>query len=104
MIGALNQRGTLASPGAEIGEGGTLSQSWTDYAAAWLRCEAGTGRDPYGPDRNESITRYRLTLRRNPQIKPGHRVSISGRHFLIRSIADPGPPATFIHLHCETMP
>jgi SPP1 family predicted phage head-tail adaptor len=104
MIGALNQRATIAAKTAVSDGGGGFGDGWTTIATVWARIEPASGRDVFGPSRNESQTRYRLTLRRNAAIAAGQRVSVGARWFAITAILDQGPQAQTMTLLCEETP
>ncbi|HEY4124731.1 MAG TPA: phage head closure protein [Rhizomicrobium sp.] len=104
MIGALNQRATIMAKTFAGDGGGGFDDGWTAIATAWVRIEPSTSRDVFGPDRNESQVRHRLTLRRNADIAAGQRVNVGARWFEIQSVLDEGPQAQIMTLICEQIP
>jgi SPP1 family predicted phage head-tail adaptor len=104
MIGALNQRATIASKTFASDGGGGFDDGWSTIATAWVRIEPKSGTDAFGPDRNESQTRHRLTLRRNADIAAGQRVILGPRTLEILSVLDEGPHAQIMALICEELP
>jgi SPP1 family predicted phage head-tail adaptor len=104
VIGALNQRGSIAAKTSASDGGGGFDDGWSTIATAWFRIEPTGGSDVFGPDRNEANARYRFTLRRNADIAAGQRVSIGARTFEIHSVLDEGPQAQTMTLICEQIP
>jgi SPP1 family predicted phage head-tail adaptor len=104
MIGSLNQRATIAAKTAVSDGGGGFADGWSTIATVWVRVEPAGGKDVFGPNRNESQTRYRLVLRRNAAIAAGQRVSIGTRSFTITAVLDEGPQAQTMTLLCEETP
>ena len=104
MIGALNQRAAIVAKTFAGDGGGGFDDGWASIAAAWVRIEPQSGSDVFGPDRDESKMRCRLTLRRNPDIAAGQRVIVGTRTFEIKSVLDEGPQAQIMTLLCEQIP
>jgi SPP1 family predicted phage head-tail adaptor len=104
MIGSLNQRAVIAAKTSSSDGGGGFDDGWATVATAWVRIEPQGAREVFGPERNESRNRYRLTLRRNADIRAGQRVGIGARAMTIENVIDPGPNAQIMTLLCEEIP
>jgi len=104
VIGALNQRATIAVKTASSDGGGGFDDGWATIATAWVRIEPNGASEVFGPERSESRNRYRLTLRRNVDIEAGHRVSLGARTMTIQNVIDEGPNAQIMTLLCEEIP
>jgi len=104
MIGALNQRAIIEAQTTAPDDGGGATGTWQTVTTVWLRIEPLSGRDVFGPDRNEQRIRHRLTLRREPAITAGMRARITTRIFTIQAILDEGPQASLMTLLAEEAP
>ena len=103
MIGELDQRVSLQAA-SRIGDGGGgASLTWTEFASVWASVAPGGGSDDLGPDRNETITNYRVTLRRRTDVVAGQRVVTATLTLTIRNVLDDGPRAATMILLCETV-
>ena len=104
MIGELDQRVSLQAA-SRIGDGGGgASLTWTEFASVWASVAPGGGSDDLGPDRNETITSYRVTLRRRTDVAAGQHVVTASLTLAIRNVLDDGPRAATMTLLCETLP
>lgn len=104
MIGELDQRVSLQAASRAGDGGGGASLTWTEFASVWANVTPGTGTDELGPDRNESVTAYRVTLRRRTDVVAGQRVVTEALTLTIRNVLDNGPRAATMTLLCETLP
>ncbi|HEX3810019.1 MAG TPA: head-tail adaptor protein [Rhizomicrobium sp.] len=102
MIGDLNQRATLLARSMTPDGGGGFSESWNAIATLWVKLEAQSGSDAFGPDATEPRTRYRVTLRRNADVAAGQRLGIGTRAFAINNLLDEG--ADLMTLLVEDVP
>ena len=104
MIGELNQRASLLAKAMTPDGGGGFSESWNAVATLWVKLEAQSGGEAFGPDATEAVTRYRVTLRRNAGVAAGMRIAIGGRAFAIRNVLDEGAAAQTMTLLVEELP
>jgi SPP1 family predicted phage head-tail adaptor len=102
MIGELDQRVSLQAQSRAGDGGGGASVTWTEFASVWANVASGTGTDEMGPDRLESVTDYRVTLRRRSDVAAGQHVVTSMLTLVIHNILDDGPRAATMVLLCET--
>ena len=103
MLSRLNQRAALQSLALTPDGGGGYSATWQTFATVWATIEPVSGSDVFGPDADESRTRYRITIKRRSDVAAGQRVSASGRSFAIRAVLDGGPQSQFLTLLTETI-
>jgi SPP1 family predicted phage head-tail adaptor len=104
MISNLNQRAALQALTRVSDGGGGFSESWTSFASAWIALAPLSGGDVFGPERNESKARYRVTLRRRGDVSAGQRVIVGPRTFSITAVLDPGPQSQLMTLDAEELP
>ncbi|HEX3755395.1 MAG TPA: head-tail adaptor protein, partial [Rhizomicrobium sp.] len=74
MIGELDQHVSLQAAARAGDGGGGASLTWTEFASVWANVAPGSGTDAMGPDRSDSVTNYRVTLRRRGDVAAGQRV------------------------------
>ena len=103
MLSKLNQRAALAAPVLTPDGGGGYSASWTTFANVWAAIEPTSGDDVFGPDADESRTRYRVTVKRRTDVTAAQRIVAGGRTFAIRAVLDDGPRSQFLMLLTETI-
>ncbi|HEY4113828.1 MAG TPA: phage head closure protein [Rhizomicrobium sp.] len=103
MLSKLNQRVALQSLALTPDGGGGYSATWTTFATVWASIEPLSGNDVFGPDADESRTRYRITIKRRTDVVAGQRITASGRSFAIRAALDDGPQAQFLTLMTEVI-
>ncbi|HEY1630632.1 MAG TPA: phage head closure protein [Rhizomicrobium sp.] len=101
MLGLLNQRAQVLARAAVADGAGGIGEDWTIVATIWLRIDAQTGGDVYGPDAEESRIRHKLAARRNAELRAGRRLAVSSRTFRIHAVLDDGAPSQFVALVCE---
>lgn len=104
MIGQWDQRVSLQAAVLAGDGGGGAAQTWTQFASVWAAIAPGTGSETFGPDRTESQTRYRVTLRRRTDVAAGQRVVTSWLTLSIVNVLDDGPRAAAMTLLCEAVP
>lgn len=104
MIGALNQRAIIEAQTSVPDDGGGATGDWQTITTVWLKIAPISGRDVFGPDRNEQRIRHRLTMWRNPAITAGMRARINTRIFTIQAILDEGPQGALMTLLAEETP
>ena len=104
MIGTMDQRVSLQAATRTGDGGGGASLTWAEFASVWANIAPGTGTDELGPDRTESVTGYRVRLRRRSDVAAGQRAVTSSLTLVIRNVLDGGPRAATMILLCETLP
>ena len=103
MIGELDQRVSLQAVARTGDGGGGASLTWSEFASVWAHVAPGSGTDDMGPDRSESVTGYRVRLRRRSDVAAGQRVVTSALTLTIQNVLDGGPRVATMTLLCETL-
>jgi SPP1 family predicted phage head-tail adaptor len=104
MIGQWDQRVSLQAPARTGDGGGGASESWNAFATVWASIVPERGEESFGPDREESRTRYRVNLRRRADVTAGQRVVTPWLTLSIVNVLDAGPRTAAMTLLCETLP
>jgi SPP1 family predicted phage head-tail adaptor len=104
VIGKFRQRAILQARTLTPDGGGGFSEDWTAIAKAWVLVSPVSGRDIFGPGRNESQTRLRVTMRRNEAVLAGQRLLIGTRKLAIVAVLDSGDAAPVMTLICQERP
>ncbi|HEV2653245.1 MAG TPA: phage head closure protein, partial [Rhizomicrobium sp.] len=101
MLSTLTNRATLLAPTRTPDGGGGFSESWIALATVWIALAPLSAFDDFDADRQEARVRYRITLRRRPDLAAGQRITVGARLFHVHGILDEGPRAAFVFLQCE---
>jgi SPP1 family predicted phage head-tail adaptor len=101
VIGAMDIRAVLQNQVRTGDGGGGFSESWSNLATVWIALEVVGAQDVFGPDRQESRTRYRVRLRRRGDVAAGMRLTTAARILRIYGVLDEGPRAQAMTLLCE---
>lgn len=100
-IGELRLRLDLEEP-QETDDGiGGVTRTWSDAGSVWAALEPLAMSGDNIADRDTPTLRYRLTLRRYPDLSVKHRFRLGGHILQIRAMRDPDERGEFIECLVE---
>lgn len=98
--GRLNRRITIQSPSTEQDVSGALTTQWNDVVSTWAGIRAATSKEVYASASFVSQLSHVVTIRFNPAVQHGMRISYRGRVFRIQAVSDPDENRVMQSLLC----
>lgn len=102
----LNRRVTLESPTRVADGAGGFVESWAVLGTLWARIDQRIGRFVGSPGGAVSETAVRITLRAAPvgqsnRPRPGQRLRMGPRTFLIEAVAESDAAGRYLRCNCQ---